>query len=180
VFSLAVSAPINGDHEVAARSVRYFHPDKADLAHEADALARRVGNEAAAAILRERHDQAVAREAGLEPGSEAHLALAERAWSAWRQGTHGVCLQRVTPQAMIRKVLATQRLEAALSDAEAGRPVDRESLVDALARYASVAGPFGPHERDGSTRARIYEPAQALLDTLGAMEVSGTPDLSAV
>jgi hypothetical protein len=165
-FALTVSAPINGVHEVEPRTVRYFHPDKAAIVRQADALAREVGVQAAAETLRQRHDLAVAEEAGLEVGSEAHRALSDRAWAAWRQGTHGVCLQRVAPQTMIRKVLATARLEAALASADAGRPVDRDDLADALDRYASVAGPFGPHELAGSTRARIYEPARALLLTL--------------
>ncbi|HWA63148.1 MAG TPA: DUF6058 family natural product biosynthesis protein [Caulobacteraceae bacterium] len=167
-FALTVEAVINGAHETTPKRVRYFHRDLVETVREADALARDVGPEPAVAALRERHDRAVAAEAGLAAGSPEHAALCERAWTHWRSGTHGVCLQRFDAASMIRKVLATERMQQALSAAAEGRPVDRADLADAAARYASVTGPFGPHERDGSTRARIYEPALALLARLQA------------
>lgn len=50
--------------------------------------------------------------------------------------------------------------------------VDKPQLQDALERYASVTGPFGPHERDNSTRTLIYEPALALRSELVRMSAA--------
>ena len=65
---------------------------------------------------------------------------------------------------MIRKVMATERMKTILQDAavEGGADVDAAALTAALQQYAAVTGQFGPHEREGSTRALVYEPALAL------------------
>jgi hypothetical protein len=168
VLSLRVDTIINGSHPTAEKLIRFYHPDLADLARETDALARAQGLEAASATIRARHDAAVARAAGLEPGAPAHRELADAAWVAWRDGTFGVCLKHVSTPDMIQKVLATNRMKAALEQAQHEGPaaVDVRGLVGALERYAAVTGPFGPQERDGSTRALVYEPALALWRSL--------------
>jgi hypothetical protein len=163
-FSLRVEARINGSHPTEDKCVQFFHRDLIQLAAEADQLARRIGIEAAARALRERHDAAVAAEGSLELGSPAHRDLADRAWAAWRDGTFGVCLRRVSTADMIRKVMATEQMKSFLQHAaaEGCGVVDGRALAAALERYAAVTGPFGPHEREGSTRALVYEPALSL------------------
>ncbi len=167
-FSLSVAAVINGAHPTAEKKVGFYHPDLVGIAREADDLAGRLGLEGAAAELRRRHDTAVAITADLEAGLPAHRDLADRAWAAWRNGTYGVCLQQVATPNMIRKVMATETMKAALEQAGRDGPgaVDAGALDAALESYASVTGPFGPHERDGSTRALVYEPALALRQSL--------------
>jgi hypothetical protein len=169
ILSLRVETAISGSHVTADKRVRYYHPDLAGLAVEADTLARDLGLAAASAALRERHDAAVALAAGQPCGSPAHRQLADGAWAAWRDGTYGICLQRVSTPDMIRKVLATRRLKAILEDARATTPdaATLQALDAALEDYAAVTGPFGPQERDGSTRALVYEPALALRRSLG-------------
>jgi len=164
VFSLRVETRINGSHPTEDKVVRYYHPDLAELAVEADRLARELDLDAASAALRARHDAAVAGAAGLAAGSAAHRELADRTWATWRDGTYGVCLQRVSTADMVQKVLATRQMEAILAAPQARAPdaATLEALDEALQRYAEVTGPFGPQERDGSTRARVYEPALAL------------------
>jgi hypothetical protein len=163
-LSLRVEAVINGSHPTQDKRVRYYHPDLSQLALEADALASRVGLESAAAEIRERQEAMVAKAASLEPGSAAHRTMADQVCTAWRDGTLGVCLQRVSVTDIVRKLLATERLRVMLEQAKSGGPnqVDERRLQDALDCYASVTGPFGPHERDKTTRALVYEPALAL------------------
>jgi hypothetical protein len=164
-LSLRVEAVINGSHPTADKRVRYYHPDLVDLAVEADHLAVARGMETAARFLRERHDDAVAQAASLRKGTPEHVSLADRAWAAWRDGTFGVCLLRISTEDMIRKVQATEQLKAML---EGRVGPDAAALDRALTTYAAVTGPFGPHERHGSTRALVYEPALALQRSLGA------------
>lgn len=168
VLSLRVETVINGSHATADKRVRFYHPDVAGLAREADELASAHGLDAACAALRDRHDEAVSLAAGLEARSAAHGELADAAWTAWRDGTFGVCLQRVSTPDMIQKVLATQQMKAFLDQAgrDGAARIDIRALDSALERYAAVTGPFGPQERDGSTRALVYEPALALRRSL--------------
>jgi len=168
IFGLRVEALVNGSHPTTEKRIEFYHPDLAGLAREADSLAAALGLNGAATELRRRHDAAVALAAQLEAGSPAHRDLAEMAWAAWRDGTYGVCLQQLATPNMIRKATAVDALKAALDQAEREGPagVDADALDAALTRYASVTGPFGPHERDGSTRALVYEPALALRRSL--------------
>jgi hypothetical protein len=165
-FSLRVEAVVNGSHPTADKRIGFYHPDLAGLAREAEALVGALGLAGGATEIRRRHDDAVALAAGLEAGSPAHRDLAERTWAAWRNGTYGVCLQEVATPNMIRKVMATELMKGALEQRDDPATIDADALDAALARYASVTGPFGPHERDGSTRALVYEPALALRRSL--------------
>lgn len=170
VLSLRVDTAISGSHPTTDKRVRYYHPDLVRLAAEAEQLARASGLQAASQALRERHAAAVAVAAGLAAGSRAHRDLADNAWAAWRDGTFGVCLQRVSTPDMIQKVMATQRMKAIVERARTQTPAEAEiqALDMALQRYAAVAGPFGPQEVAGSTRALVYEPALALRRSLAA------------
>ena len=161
-FSLQVYAPINGVHETQERRVRYYHPDLAALASEADSLANAHGLAGAAELLRARHDCAVA--AFYADSEGPPVGMAQRAWAAWRDGTLGVCLKRVAIGGILAKVAATELMKAALARAEneGESAVDGAALAESLEQYAAVTGPFGPHERAGSTRALVYEPAQRL------------------
>jgi hypothetical protein len=163
-FRLTVYARVNGHHPTQDRRVRYFHPDLVDLATAADAAAKEFAPAEAAAAVRSRHDDAVHRASSLPPDDPALQALANDAWWMWRDGTTGVCLQRLSPANFVRKTEAVDTMAAALEQAVAEGPasVDRSRLDAALAAYAATAGPFGPHELGSSTRARIYEPALAL------------------
>jgi hypothetical protein len=165
-FRLSVYARVNGHHPTTDRVVRYYHPDLAQLAKAADAAERELG-EGAPADIRARHDAAVAETSRRPPGRERD-AFADAGWWMWLDGTIGVCLQRFGTANIVRKTEALETMAAALADAQAGRPVDRPALAEATRTYAAVAGPFGPHERDGSSRAKIYEPAAALADRLAA------------
>jgi hypothetical protein len=163
--TLTVFAPINGAHAAGETRTRYFHPDLIALAGDADALERELGIEGAALVVRDRHDAVVAETAGLAPGSEAHRSLADRAWGAWRDGTLGVCLKRFSTRDILHKLTATDRMKAALTGS-GGEPIDTRDLKRTLSAYDAVTGPFGPHERAGSTRALVYEPALRLAATL--------------
>lgn len=167
-FRLTVYAPVNGHHPTADKCVRYYHADVAELAVGADAKARELGVAEAALAIRARHDAAVREASPLQAGDPALAALTDAAWQAWRDGTLGVCLQRFSPADIVRKTDAVNVMAAALESARVAGPaaVDRHALAAAIAAYAAVAGPFGPHERDGSTRARFYEPALALATRL--------------
>jgi hypothetical protein len=165
-FRLSVYARVNGHHPTTDRVVRYYHPDLVELAKAADEADRELG-ESAAAAMRARHDDAVAETSRRPPGHERD-AFADAGWWMWLDGTIGVCLQRFGTANIVRKAEALETMAAALSDAAAGRPVDRPALAEAVATYAQVTGPFGPHERDGSSRAKIYEPAVALAERLAA------------
>jgi hypothetical protein len=83
-----------------------------------------------------------------------------------------VCLRRFSTKHIVRKLAATERMKAmlALAAAHGDRAVDRRALGEAAEAYADVTGPFGPHERDGSTRALVYEPALALAARIDAAE----------
>lgn len=167
-FALTVYARVNGHHPTADKRVRYYHPDLAALATVADAAVRELGPVQAAAAIRSRHDDAVRRASSLPADDPALRALADDAWGFWRDGTIGVCLQRFSPADIVRKTEAVEAMAAALEQAAAEGPtaVDRRGLDAALEAYAAAAAPFGPHERDGSTRALIYEPALALAARL--------------
>jgi len=162
-FSLTIYARVNGHHPTEVRRVRYYHPDLVELATVADTVAKDLSPADAAAAIRSRHDDAVRQASSLQADDPALRALADDAW-VWRDGTIGVCLQRFSPADIVRKTAAVEALAAALEQAASEGPtsVDRYRLDAALAAYAAVAGPFGPHERGSSTRARIYEPARAL------------------
>lgn len=163
-FRLTVYARVNGHHPTEDRRVRYYHPDLAGLAKAADAAARELGLENGAVAVRARHDAEVFAASSLPAGAPALRALADDAWWMWRDATIGVCLQRFAPGNIVRKTEAVEAMAAALQRAAADGPdaVERDQLAAALEAYAAHAGPFGPHERHTSTRARIYEPALAL------------------
>jgi hypothetical protein len=163
-FRLTVYARVNGHHPTDDRRVRYYHPDLAELAKAADAAAQTLGLVGGAAAIRAQHDAEVFAASSLAAGDPALRALADDAWWMWRDGTIGVCLQRFAPANIVRKSEAVAAMAEALEQAAADGPdaVDRRKLDAALAAYAAHAGPFGPHERHTSTRARIYEPALAL------------------
>jgi len=167
-FRLTVYARVNGDHATADRRVRYYHPDLVELAAEAEAAAEQYGPAEAAVAIRHRHDEAVRQASSLRPEDPALQALADDAWSVWRDGTIGVCLRRFSSADIVRKTEAVETMAAALQQAAAKEPasVDHRALAAALEAYATVASPFGPHERDGSTRARVYEPALALASRI--------------
>ena len=167
-FRLTVYARVNGHHATEDRRVRYYHPDLVELASAAEIASKRLGAAEAAVAIRRRHDDAVRQASSLAPGDPALQALADDAWSVWRDGTIGVCLQRFSPADIVRKTEAVEAMAAALERASASgvTSVDRRRLQAALASYAAVASPFGPHERDGSTRAQVYEPALALAGKL--------------
>ena len=171
-FSLRVEALVNGSHPTTEKRIEFYHPDLAGLAREADALAVTLGLDAAAAELRRRHDAAVALAAELEAGSAAHLDLADRAWAAWRRRNlwrlpaAGLDARHDPQGAGHRREVLKAALEQSGREGRGGDRIDTGALDSALARYVSVAGPFGPHERDGSTRALVYEPALALRRSL--------------
>ncbi len=159
---------MNGDHPTEGKQVRYYHPDLAGMAAAADAAAEKTSIAETALAIRARHDAAVLEASSLPAGGHALKTLTESAWEAWCDGTLGVCLQRFSPTDIVRKTEAVNAMEAALETARADGPasVDRLALEAALAVYAAVAGPFGPHERAGSTRATVYEPALALAASI--------------
>jgi hypothetical protein len=163
-FRLTVYARVNGHHPTEDRRVRYYHPDLAELATTADAAAQTLGLSAAAATIRAQHDAEVCSASSLATGDPALRDLADDAWWMWRDGTIGVCLQRFAPANIVRKSEAVEAMAAALERAATDGPdsIDRAKLDAALGAYAAHAGPFGPHERHTSTRARIYEPALTL------------------
>jgi hypothetical protein len=163
-FRLTVYARVNGHHPAEDKRVRYYHPDLAELAKAADVAARELGLAQGADAIRSRHDAEVFEASCLPAGDPALRALADDAWWMWRDGTIGVCLQRFAPGNIVRKSEAVEAMEGALARAAADGPnaIDRDALDAALQAYAAHAGPFGPHERHTSTRARIYEPALAL------------------
>lgn len=167
-FRLTVYARVNGHHPTEDRCVRYYHPDLVALAKDADAAAREFDLPRAAQVIRARHDEAVFAASSLPPDDPALRALADDAWWFWRDGTIGVCLQRFSPADIVRKSEAVEAMAAALDQAanQGAEVIDRNKLDAALEAYAAAAGPFGPHERDGSTRARFYEPALALAAAL--------------
>ncbi len=172
VLSLSVTTNIIGTIEAASRHVRYFHRSLIDLTKEAEELACARGVAAAAAEIRFRFEEEVARASGLAAGSRPHLDLAARAWVAWRDGTFGVCLKEIAPANMVRKVIATEAIKAFLVKAE-DRPLtgeDKIALDAALANYVEVTGPFGPHEIEQSTRRRVYEPALRLAERLRCVD----------
>jgi hypothetical protein len=163
-FRLTVYARVNGHHPTEDKLVRYYHPDLVELAKAAEAAARTLGLVEGGAAIRAQHDAEVFAASSLPAGDPALRALADDAWWMWRDGTIGVCLQRFSPANIVRKTEAVETMASALQRASADGPgaVDRCSLDAALHAYAAHAGPFGPHERHASTRARIYEPALAL------------------
>jgi len=163
-FRLTVYARVNGHHPTEDKRVRYYHPDLAELAKAADTAAQDLGLADAAIAVRAQHDAEVFAASSLAAGDLALRAFADDAWWIWRDGTIGVCLQRFAPANIVRKTEAVEAMAIALEQAAADGPgaVDRSALEVALEAYAAVAGPFGPHELDTSTRARIYDPALAL------------------
>jgi hypothetical protein len=167
VMRLDVTTNIIGKIEVAEKRLQFYHPSMVALTRSADALARERGLDGAAAAIRARFDDDVAVAAGLAAGSPAHRDLADRAWAAWRDGTFGVCLKEIAAANMIRKVSATERMKTLIAKAADGflDDDDVKKLDAALASYAGVTGPFGPHEIDGSTRRQVYEPALKLAQS---------------
>ena len=167
-FRLTVYARVNGHHPTEDRRVRYYHPDLVALAQVADAAAQEFGMAGAVQVIRAHHDRAVFATSALNADEAALRALADDAWWLWRDGTIGVCLQRFSSADIVRKTEAVEAMATALEKAatSGAGTIDRAKLTAALEAYARIAGSFGPHERDGSTRARIYEPALALAAEL--------------
>lgn len=159
-LSIAVTTAISGRHAAMPKHIRYYHRTLVALASAANRLAQTKGLSAAAADIRQRFEMEVAKAAG-----SATDETIKNAWKAWCDGTYGVCLKEVTPGNMIRKVAATQKMQA-LQDKAQSAPLSASEIAelrDATQRYEEVTGPFGPHEVADSTRGRVYEPAMRLL-----------------
>lgn len=137
-----------GAYRLPMTSRRFYAPALVDWIRRADPLAREIGLEAAARAMRE---------AFLGPIGEALPSRwangPEEAWALLRDGSWSLCLDDITPEAVIAKESA----RSTLADAQAGAG-DRAA---AIAAYDSVATPFAPHERPESSRVREVDPHRA-------------------
>ena len=164
-LDVTVATRILGSHQAETKRIRYYHPSLVAMTKDADREAAAKGIEAAAAERRNRFDSEIARTAGLEPGSPALAKLTAFAWEHWRAGTFGVCLKEIAPGNMVQKLSATEKMQALLDTAKSAPLGAGEiaELKEATQQYEEVAGPFGPHEVEDSTRVRVYGPAMRLL-----------------
>ena len=103
----------------------------------------------------------------------APLATVEEEWDAYLSGLYGVCLKRVTPEAIVRKSALVGELEELLSSPQPESPSWARSLRTRVEELDGLERPFAPtydRQRFGgpSSRDRLITATREAYPTLFA------------